>query len=128
MVGRVSRPKSSPFDQGLDTDVVVRLLDGTWEEADRRKYERCAWFQELKGFAIRYYNSCVLCGGYEDSTEEVKRHRLTVHHRHYRTLFDENMTQDVTVLCHRCHSKHHRGGRGNRSRSKRVRSYSKRRS
>ena len=42
MVGRVSRPKSSPFDQGLDTDVVVRLLDGTWEEADRRKYERCA--------------------------------------------------------------------------------------
>ena len=42
-------------------------------------------------------SKCEICGG---------KLRLTVHHKHYRTLFKEKLS-DLKVLCWECHKKEH---------------------
>jgi len=52
--------------------------------------------------------TCKLCG----------KSATTVHHNTYKTLFEENILKDLTVLCSSCHAKYHKKGnyRGNKTR------------
>lgn len=97
-----SRYACDPFNQGLDKKVVMRLLSGKFTKPDLEKYHKTDWFSSLRDFCIEYYKSCVMCGGEKS---------LQLHHRKYRRLFDESISEDVTILCARHHSAYHRGGR-----------------
>jgi len=105
-----------PFNQGLQRQVVLRLLKGTHTLLDRKKYYTTPWFIGLKHFAIDYYGSCMLCdkGAILDARRprqsKKAREGLTVHHRHYRNLFSENISKDIGVICKVCHKRHHRKG------------------
>jgi len=52
--------------------------------------------------------TCKLCG----------KPATTVHHNTYKTLYNENILKDLTVLCSGCHAKYHKKGnyRGNKTR------------
>lgn len=52
--------------------------------------------------------TCKLCGNFA----------TTVHHNTYKTLYNENILKDLTVLCSSCHAKYHKKGnyRGNKTR------------
>lgn len=56
-------------------------------------YLKTTWWNDLRQSAIGYYRGCVMCG--DDQKQEC-------HHRHYRTLGCESIT-DVSIFC----SKHH---------------------
>ena len=104
----------NPFSQGLDVKVVHRLLSGIHTAADRKKYYLTPWFRGLKRFAIDYYGSCIMCdrGAIIDARRPGRakkaRESLTVHHRHYRNMFNENIAKDIGVLCQPCHKRYHR--------------------
>ena len=60
-----------------------------------QEYLKTQHWKTKRAEAIELYGSCVLCGSSSS---------LHVHHRHYRTLWREDCTKDVIVLC----DKHHR--------------------
>lgn len=87
---RASRPSATGDDRGwLDLDVAE------WYE----DYLATAYVSALRRRAHGHYCGCVLCG---ESSES-----LNLHHRHYRTLGAETLT-DLSVLCDNCHQKSHR--------------------
>ena len=90
--------------------MVLRLLSSKNrpDPRDRRKYEETQWFSQLKEAAIKYFGCCVLCESGRTSSWDEKLSKLTIHHRNSRHWFDESMSTDVTVLCHRCHGSYHR--------------------
>ena len=96
--------KSDPYDQGLPRDVAIRLVTciGLPTIDDRKKYYRTPHFQKLKKASEQLYGNCAMCGRITD------KGRMTVHHRHYGTLFEEHITRDTTYVCQRCHRHHHR--------------------
>lgn len=55
------------------------------------------WARKRRKVRQHYGNRCTVCGS---------THNLQVHHRHYRTLFREAMT-DLDLLCCGCHQNHH---------------------
>lgn len=56
-------------------------------------------WRDKRKLALQFYgNNCCLCGS---------RHDLQVHHRHYRTIFHENM-EDLILLCESCHRMFHK--------------------
>ena len=89
------------YAQGLPEDVTGRLLAGRFTRDDLRLYYQTEHFQQLKTAVIETYGGCVWCG-----SRCLKN--LTVHHRHYRTLYFEDPLKDVSAACRRCHSRHHR--------------------
>lgn len=93
--------RTDPYSQGLPRDVVTRLLIRTHTEKDRKAYYKTAHFRSLRKSLVEIYFACVLC-------DEDRKDRLTAHHRHYRTLFQEDRFKDVTLVCQRCHKRHHR--------------------
>jgi hypothetical protein len=106
-----SRDKVDPFACGLDTKLVLRLLRGrSLQKKDLAEYYATDYFKGLTDFAIRHYGGCKLCGRYRNEKDwSVKRAGLLVHHVHYKTLFNEDVTRDITVLCKRCHLRQHPG-------------------
>lgn len=59
-----------------------------------------AW-KSKRALAIAYYeNTCHRCGGSFDESQ------IHVHHRHYKSVGREKMT-DLEVLCRHCHCDHH---------------------
>ena len=93
--------KGYPFSQGLPRDMTLRLLTGGFKRRDLDRYYRTSHFQDLKARVIDSYRSCVLCGVRDQK-------RLTAHHRHYRSLFQEDVMKDVSCICRTCHRRHHR--------------------
>jgi len=100
---------TDPFSQRLDAALVLRLLSlgrkgsKRWPDAkDRAKYEKTEHFKRLTKVTIALYGSCVLCD---------RKEKLCPHHRHYLTLFHEDIHKDVTLMCRRCHGNYHRGSR-----------------
>lgn len=67
----------------------------------RQEYENHLNSQKWKDFretAFEFYGrSCMECG---------KTQSLHIHHKHYRTLFNERL-EDVMVLCKGCHEEKH---------------------
>lgn len=57
------------------------------------------WAKKRRKAHKHYGGKCCRCGS---------RDRLAVHHRHYRTLFREAMT-DLELLCFGCHANEHEG-------------------
>lgn len=96
---------ADPFAEGLDRDTTLRLLSGRFQREDLDAYYRTGWFRQLREKVIETYGSCCLCSC-------RFRLRLTAHHRHYRTLFREDVLTDVSCICASCHGKHHRARRG----------------
>lgn len=96
--------KSDPFAQGLPREVVIALLKckRAPDRATQAKYHKTPHFAALKEAALELYKTCVSCG--KDGGG------LTVHHRHYRSLFCEHLTHDVVLVCSRCHAHIHRRG------------------
>ena len=90
-----------PFASGLPREVVLRLLTGRFASQDLRLYWDSEHFKRLRTAVLVAYGSCCLCGCRDPE-------RLTAHHRHYRTLFREDVWTDVSCLCAKCHQKHHR--------------------
>ena len=56
-----------------------------------------AWAKKREQAFKRYGRKCGVCGRTEN---------LQVHHRHYRTLFNERM-EDLGILCGDCHANEH---------------------
>jgi len=67
----------------------------------KKKYNKyiCskAWGRKRKEAFAYHGRECAFCG---------KKHNLHVHHKNYKTLFDEDM-DDLLVLCEPCHMKIH---------------------
>jgi len=102
-----NRVVTDPNDAGLKPEVVLRLLscNNKPKTPDRVKYEKSEHFEKVKSAVQTLYKVCVLCGASKN---------LVTHHRNYRNLFREHLTEDVTLLCQRCHGRYHRGHRGSR--------------
>jgi len=103
----LSRKRCDPFQEIDDKKVVLRLLAGKFEKKDLDAYYKTDWFIKLKIFATEVYGSCVLC-----NTDK----NLQLHHRHYKSLFDENISKDLTMLCAKHHNSFHRSRGGGRRR------------
>lgn len=88
----------------LTAEEAIQLLatNRAPEAKLQKKYQNTSHFRSLTAKMVEQYQSCVMCG---------KTQNLVVHHRHYRTLFNESTNRDVTLVCQRCHGKHHRGRR-----------------
>jgi hypothetical protein len=99
------RVEVDPVDSGLCGDVVLRLLScgNRPDRRDREKYEKTDHFARVREGVEGMYGTCVLCN---------RSKNLVVHHRHYRSLFREDLVRDVVLLCQRCHGRYHRGHRG----------------
>ena len=101
----MNRIKSDPFSHNLGKDVVLRLLSGKrLSKKDQSLYHKTDHFKSLKELAVDTYGTCVACGRVPSTTPP------TVHHRHYKTLFCEDVLKDVCLLCNRCHRKVHGKG------------------
>lgn len=96
-----SSPACDPFAEDLPRPVVLRLLAGRFDLRDLAAYYETAHFRRLRERVIEVYGGCCLCGC-------RFRKRLTAHHRHYKTLFREDVLQDVSCICRGCHRRHHR--------------------
>ena len=93
---------ADPFNSGLDTDRVLRLLGGTWNQADYNAYRRTKHWREKRQEALEAADGeCALCG---------RRSKLQVHHKPqgYRALFREEVGKHMTVVCSTCHRRSHR--------------------
>ena len=93
--------RTDPFTCGLPKDVAMRLLSGRFGRQDLDPYYGTDHFRLLKAHVIDSYGSCVLCGCRDQN-------RLTAHHRHYRSLFREDVLKDVSCICRACHRRHHK--------------------
>ena len=85
-----------PFGRGLPQDVVLRLLAGRFHKGDLTAYYRTEHFRRLREKVLDMFGSCVMCGCRH-------RKRLTVHYRHYKSLFREDVLRDVSCICRGCH-------------------------
>jgi 5-methylcytosine-specific restriction endonuclease McrA len=75
-------------------------------------YYQTPHWRRFRWYVILFYGyRCQRCGRVRIA------HRLNVHHRHYRTLWHEGLS-DVELLCVDCHDQHHRGA-GRRPRDNR---------
>lgn len=95
---------SDPFDQGMKVPEVLALLSArrSLGSAVMGRYYKTRHFRGLVEAGIELYGTCVLCGKSPGETT------LTMHHRHYRSLFSEDALKDVVLVCQRCHRHHHR--------------------
>jgi predicted HNH restriction endonuclease len=111
-VDKYSRNKVDPFKEELEVSVTRRLLEGKgYRKTDLQSYYKTSWFEGLTRFCIDYYKRCQLCGKPAPAANSLDKKGFTVHHNNYTHLFDENINQDVTLLCSRCHGNYHRGRR-----------------
>lgn len=61
-------------------------------------YLKSEHWQRKRKEALEFYGySCVICQGHPDH----------VHHRHYETLWHEDVAKDLTVLCEKHHKMAH---------------------
>lgn len=66
---------------------------------DYYEYIRSKKWKDFRDQALTYYgHNCASCGNKSD---------LQVHHKHYKTLFREEI-KDVMILCETCHRKTHK--------------------
>ena len=95
--------KSDPYAQGLDRDLAIHLVTATRAPTKQAQARYChtPHFRALREAAVEVYGTCVLCGRTPESTT------LTIHHRNYRHLFEEDIQKDVVLICQRCHRKYH---------------------
>ena len=92
------------LDQGIERDLVLRLLSGRWTQADYKRYLKTDHWERVKDAALSHWGaSCCLCDA---------KTGLHIHHRPngYKNLFREQPARHLTVLCTRCHRRHHRKG------------------
>lgn len=68
-----------------------RKTDGL---VDLNKYYATKHWQKIATKAKKIYKTCMFCNS---------SHKLNVHHRHYRTLFRENVNADLSLICADCH-------------------------
>ena len=99
-------PEARAREAGFSPADVIAILGHAGRKAPearlQARYKRTAWFRELTRQVLEFHESCVLCGSMSHPV---------VHHRHYRSLFNEDPIRDVTRLCQRCHGHYHRGAR-----------------
>lgn len=63
-----------------------------------KRYIKSKWWNLKREQALEYYQyRCGNCGS---------RYFLQVHHKHYKTLYKEQMC-DLMILCKTCHKEHH---------------------
>ncbi len=55
-------------------------------------------WQQIRIEALKLFRTCVLCGS---------KNKLNVHHRNYKHLYQEIITEDLIVLCKSCHEEYH---------------------
>lgn len=89
-IARASRPSANARPQVFTRNGPPQSLEYRWYDL----YLKSAHMQQLRKAAREYYASCVLCGDVENPH---------IHHRHYRSLGQEQLA-DVSVLC----SGHHK--------------------
>tara|TARA_R110000751_G_scaffold7190_4_gene29743 strand:+ start:2474 stop:2824 length:351 start_codon:yes stop_codon:yes gene_type:complete len=97
---------SDPYMQGLTRPEALILLTckraTDLDKSLQAKYHKTPHFRELSRQAQELYSTCALCGRADDKAA------LTVHHRRYTTLFAEDLTRDVVLVCKRDHARIHR--------------------
>ena len=95
----VSRPKKvDPFKQGLDKDVVLRLIEGKHTKQDRAKYYRTQWYKDLVQEAVDTIGWCLICGAEKGLTWHHNKHG-------YKRMFAERFMVDGCLVCKRCHQR-----------------------
>jgi 5-methylcytosine-specific restriction endonuclease McrA len=62
------------------------------------KYLKSPHWKMMRKAALQTYKACVICSATK---------KLQVHHRNYKHLYDEIITEDLIVLCKDCHSLYH---------------------
>lgn len=65
--------------------------------AKRKKYLASSKWKNKRKKKLKIISSCEHCNDSE---------RLEIHHKHYRSVGNEDM-DDLMVLCHDCHKKEH---------------------
>jgi 5-methylcytosine-specific restriction endonuclease McrA len=81
--------------------VRPRDSDDPAEGITYEEYLRTPYWKATSEHARRMFGEiCFRCG------KAGARH---VHHKHYRSLGQEDLLRDIEILCAGCHMKHHRG-------------------
>lgn len=89
---------------GHDNDCAQGVLKSLKKERLKKrdsyhKYLNSAGWKQFRQEALCFYNNeCGVCGSHQ---------YLDVHHKHYKTIFKEQLS-DVMILCRGCHQKEHK--------------------
>lgn len=100
----IHRVTSDPHSQDLrgNETLVLMTCKRAPDKALQQRYRRTRHFKDLTEACVELYETCALCGRNDEQAG------LAPHHRRYTTLFHEDLTRDVVLLCRRCHARHHR--------------------
>lgn len=98
---RLSKNKLKGYREKLKK--ITKTYTGFWIDKKAynkyKRYIKSKWWQTKREQALEYYgNRCGNCGS---------RYSLQVHHKHYKTLYKEQMC-DLMILCDPCHKEHHK--------------------
>lgn len=97
---RLPKAKLKKYRKKLST--IKKSYTGKFIDKDAynkyKAYIKSKEWAEKRELTLDYYgNQCCYCGNKYD---------LQCHHRHYRSLYKEKMT-DLLILCRKCHANQH---------------------